>query len=216
MTFTLSGPEIVPEKPTSAILFLHGLGSNGDDLMGLAPAFQQALPRTAFLAPNAPYSVPMMYNGYQWFDLWERSQMQIEHGVRDSAPLLAAFVEQTATRFHLPLKKIMLVGFSQGTMMALHVGLRMVDGLGGIIGFSGALVAAESLTDEKLNPMPPVLLVHGMADPIVPVMASQYAESTIRNVGGDVRLVQRPFLVHSIDNEGLDEAVSFATRILGV
>lgn len=209
----LSGPENIPDKVTSAIIFLHGLGSNGDDLMGLAPSFKKELPNTAFLSPNAPHAVPMTYNGYQWFDLWDRSTMQIEQGVRAAAPLIVDYINNVAKRFKLPLSKIVLVGFSQGTMMSLHAGLRLIDGLGGIIGFSGAMISPETLGEERLKSLPPVLLVHGMGDPIVPVMASHYAESTIRNEGGDVRLIQRPFLVHSIDEAGLNEAVSFAKGI---
>ncbi len=214
MTSTpLTGPEIIPERVTSAVIFLHGLGSNGDDLMGLAPYFQEHLPNTAFLSPNAPHPVMMTYNGFQWFDLWDRSTLQIDQGVRSAAPLIVDLVEHTATRFALPHSKIVLVGFSQGTMMALHTGLRLVDGLGGIVGFSGAMISPETLEQEKLHPLPPVLLIHGMADPVVPVMASMYAENTIRAAGGDVRLVQRPFLVHSIDDAGIQEAVAFVRGI---
>ena len=212
---SLTGPEHIPPRVTSAVIFLHGLGSNGDDLLGLAPYFEKELPNTAFLAPNAPHPVMMTYNGFQWFDLWDRSTMQIEQGVRAAAPLIVDLVSGTARRFNIPPSKIILVGFSQGTMMALHAGLRLIDGLGGIVGFSGAMISPETLAEEKLQHMPPVLLVHGLADPIVPAMASSYAENTIRAAGGEVRLVQRPFLVHSIDDTGIAEAVSFAKKILG-
>lgn len=211
MTFTkpLSGPEDIPAKVKNIVIFLHGLGSNGDDLMGLAPYFKEALPETAFLSPNAPYQVPMAYNGYQWFDLWDRSPMQVEAGVRETAPMIVDFIESAAARFKVPLSRIFLVGFSQGTMMSLHAGLRLIEGLGGIVGYSGAMISPETLQDEKLKKLPPVLLVHGLSDPIVPAMASQYASSTIENAGGDVRYIQRPFLVHSIDDAGIKEAISF-------
>jgi phospholipase/carboxylesterase len=214
MTSTLSGSEKLPEKISSAVIFLHGLGSNGDDLMGLAPYFANELSNTAFLSPNAPYAVPMTYNGYQWFDLWDRSPLQIEQGVRATAPLIVDYINNTAKRFKIPTSKIMLVGFSQGTMMSLHTGLRLIDGLAGIVGFSGAMISPETLADEKLSKLPPVLLVHGLVDPIVPAMASFYAESTIRENGGDVRYVQRPFLIHSIDDTGIQEAVAFTKNRL--
>lgn len=211
----LSGPEDIPASPDSAVIFLHGLGSNGDDLMGLAPYFKRELPNTAFFGPNAPHGVPMTYNGYQWFELWDRNQLQIEQGVRNAAPLIVDFINATATRLKLPLSKIFLVGFSQGTMMALHTGLRLVGGLGGIVGYSGAMISPETLADEGLKNLPPVLLVHGLADPIVPAMASHYAETTIRAAGGDVHYVQRPFLVHSIDDTGIKEAIAFVQNHMG-
>lgn len=214
MTFTLSGPERLPDTINSAIIFLHGLGSNGDDLLGLSPYFQKSMPHTAFLSPNAPYGVPMTYNGYQWFELWDRSTLQIEQGVRSAAPMISHYIEQTSHRFKIPTKKIILVGFSQGTMMALHTGLRVSSDLGGIVGFSGAMISPETLLDDKLASLPPVLLIHGLADPIVPAIASFQAEQTIRQSGGDVRYVQRPFLVHSIDDVGIQEAVSFSSNIL--
>ena len=209
----LSGPEDVPAKIRNIVIFLHGLGSNGDDLMGLAPYFKAALPDTAFLSPNAPYQVPMAYNGYQWFDLWDRSQMQIEQGVRDTAPMIVDYIHAVSKRFKVPLSRIVLVGFSQGTMMSLHTGLRLLDGLGGIVGYSGAMISPETLGDEKLKNLPPVLLVHGLSDPIVPAMASQYAAGAIENAGGAVRYIQRPFLVHSIDDAGIKEAISFVKAI---
>ncbi len=211
-TSALSGPELIPPKVKQAVIFLHGLGSNGDDLLGLAPYMKDALPGTAFLAPNAPYSVPMLANGFQWFELWDRSPMQIEQGVRAAAPLIADFVETTAERFNIPVSKIALVGFSQGTMVSLHAGLRLIDGLAGIVGFSGAMMTPETLASEKLKKMPPVLLVHGMQDPVVPAFASQQAEMIIRMAGGDVEYVQRPFLVHSIDDAGIKECIEFLQK----
>ncbi len=213
-TKLLSGPEEIPAKVDSVIIFLHGLGSNGDDLMGLSGYFKEVLPKTAFLSPNAPFALPMAYNGYQWFDLWDRSQLQIEQGVRATAPMIVDFINATAKRFKVPLSRIILVGFSQGTMMALHTGLRLIEELGGIVGFSGAMISPETLNNEKLENLPPVLLVHGLADPIVPAMASQYACSTIENAGGKVRYTQCPFLVHSIDDAGIKEAVAFAQAVL--
>jgi phospholipase/carboxylesterase len=212
---SLSGPEIIPKKVKQAVIFLHGLGSNGDDLLGLAPLMQDALPNTAFLAPNAPYAVPMIASGFQWFELWDRSPMQIEQGIRAAAPLIADYVEEIAERFDIPVSKIALVGFSQGTMVGLHAGLRVIDGLAGIVGFAGAMMTPETLHTEKLKKMPPVLLVHGMQDNVVPFFASQQAEMMIKLVGGTARFVQRPFLLHSIDNEGIKECIDFLQNVFG-
>lgn len=209
-TTALSGPEFVPPgRVARAVIFLHGLGSNGDDLMGLAPIMADALPNTAFFGPNAPHGVPFTFNGFQWFEYWDRTPGQILDGVRTSAPLIADYVDHVATRLTIPVSSIFLVGFSQGTMMALHAGLRLIDGLGGIVGFSGALVSPETLGTEKLKKMPPVLLVHGMNDPVVPVFASQQADTYIKSVGGTSQFMARPMLMHSIDNAGIAAAARF-------
>ena len=207
---TLSGPELLPSgKVKQAVIFLHGLGSNGDDLLGLAPYLKDALPNTAFLAPNAPFPVPMLAGGFQWFELWDRSMNQIEQGVRAAAPLVADYVEEVQERFGLDASKIALVGFSQGTMVGLHAALRLIDGLAGIVGFSGAMMTPETLAAEKLRNLPPVLLVHGLQDTVVPAFASQQAEMFIKMLGGNVRYVARPFLVHSIDDAGIKECLTF-------
>lgn len=211
---TLNGPEYIPSiSVTSAVIFLHGLGSNGDDLMGLAPLMRDSLPSTAFLAPNAPLPLPHSYGGYQWFEYWDRTPAQIADGIAQSTPMLIDFVKNVAARFDLPLSKIVLVGFSQGTMMSLQAGLRSLEGLGGIVGFSGALMSPETLAIEKNAILPPVLLVHGLQDPVVPALASQQAEMVLNMLGGKVTLVQRPFLQHSIDDEGIRQAVAFCRDI---
>ena len=206
----LTGPEYIPDgEIDQVVIFLHGLGSNGDDLLSLAPFFERDLPHTAFLAPNAPFGVQFTYNGYQWFDLWDRTPNQIELGVRTAAPLIADYITAASKRFSAPVSKIALVGFSQGTMMALQTGLRITKNLAGIIGYSGAMVGLDSFLDEKLKKLPPVLLIHGAADPIVPLFMSQQAEKTIQSGGGNVRLLTRPYLVHSIDDVGIKEGIAF-------
>ncbi len=209
-TTALSGPEFLPPgKITRAVIFLHGLGSNGDDLMGLAPMMAEELPNTAFFGPHAPITVPFAFNGYQWFEYWDRTPAQMTDGIRQSAPLIADFIGAVAARLKIPASAIFLVGFSQGTMMALHTGLRLVTGLGGIVGFSGALVSPETLAAEKVKKMPPVLLIHGMNDPVVPVFASQQADVAINAAGGSAQFVARPMLMHNIDNAGIRAAADF-------
>ena len=206
----LNGPEYIPADPIKqVVIFLHGLGSNGRDLLSMVPYFEKELPNTAFLAPNAPHAIPFAYGGFQWFDLWDRTPNQIENGVRTAAPLIADFITATAQRFNIPTSKIALVGFSQGTMMALHTGLRLAKGLACIVGYSGAMVGLNSLETEKLKKLPPVLLVHGAMDNVVPIFMSQQAETTIKNSGGETRFVQRPYLLHSIDDIGIKEGITF-------
>lgn len=203
----LSGPEVLPPGGDSAVrqlvVFLHGYGSNGDDLIGLADQWQPFFHDAAFVSPNAPTPVPGTYNGYQWFSIWDVTPWQIEQGLRNVTPYVVAYVEAQVKRFNLKMSNVVLVGFSQGTMLSLHVGLRALNGLAGIIGYAGAMVSPETLMGEKQDSMPPVLLVHGMMDNVVPWGASQLAADVIRNTGGTVDTVFRPMLMHSIDAEGL-------------
>lgn len=212
----LSGPELLPKGPVkNVVIFLHGLGSNGADLLSLAPFMSGNLSDTAFLAPNAPLSMPQMAQAYQWFEYWDRTPMQILDGIKQSLPKLVAYIQDTCARFDLTPDKIILCGFSQGTMMALHVGLRMVEGLGGIIGFSGLMMSPETLMLEKVKKLPPVLLVHGLQDMVVPAAASFQAEMVLKTLGCDVRYIQRPALQHSIDDTGIKEAMKFCHRVWG-
>lgn len=208
----LSGPEILPaggeSSVTSLVVLLHGYGSNGDDLIGLAHEWKNALPHTAFVAPHAPTLLPNMYQAFQWFGIWDVTPWQIEQGLRDVAPQVVEYVKAQAKRFNLGLDRVVLIGFSQGTMLSLHVGLRdlpngNLKGLAGIIGYSGAMISPETLAGEKINPMPPVLLVHGMMDHVVPWAASQMAADIITQQGGHVETMFRPTLVHSIDRDGI-------------
>jgi phospholipase/carboxylesterase len=207
----LSGPELLPtggmESVKSLVVLLHGYGSNGDDLIGLAHEWTKSLPHTAFVAPHAPTTLPQMHHAYQWFGIWDLTPWQIEQGLRHVTPQVVDFVKAQAARFKLGLDRVVLVGFSQGTMLSLHVGLRDLQGLAGIIGYSGAMVSPETLVSEKTTKMPPVLLVHGMMDNIVPWGATQMAADTITQQGGTVDTLFRPMLVHSIDRDGIDSGM---------
>jgi phospholipase/carboxylesterase len=210
----LDGPEFTPKgKITSAIIFLHGLGSNGRDLLEIGEIISPQLPNTAFIAPNAPIPVPFATNGFQWFEYWGSTPVRIADDIAQASPMIVELVQSTAERFKIPVSKIILCGFSQGTMMALHTGLRQIEGLGGVIGFSGIMMTPETLAFEKLKDMPPVLLVHGLQDTVVPAIASQQAQMVIRSLGGEAKYIQRPYLTHSIDNEGIKAAVDFCKKI---
>jgi len=211
----LTGPKYLPDsgKISSAVIFLHGLGSNGDDLISLAPIMTKGLPETVFLSPNAPHKMPFSAGGYQWFEYWDRTPLQMWDGIKNAAPYIVDFVYDVSDRYKLPLDKIVLCGFSQGTMMSLYTGLRMIEGLGGVIGFAGALLSPETLMMEKVSHLPPVLLVHGLQDTIVPAIASMQAEMVLKALNVDVKYVQRPNLAHSIDDKGIQESVAFCQKV---
>jgi phospholipase/carboxylesterase len=202
---TLDGPRVAPASGGPArqlVVLLHGLGADGADLIDLAPHWAAALPDAAFVAPNAPEPCDMAPFGRQWFSLQDRAPARVEAGLRAVRPVLDAFLERELTRHALPPEALALVGFSQGCMLALFAGLRMARGPAAILGYSGALVAPESLATEALA-RPPVLLVHGEADEVVPAARSRAAESALRAAGVPVRALYRPGLAHGIDPEGL-------------
>ncbi|MBV9523483.1 MAG: prolyl oligopeptidase family serine peptidase [Alphaproteobacteria bacterium] len=215
---TLSGPSHPPAsggKPRQLVLLLHGLGADGNDLIGLAPFWSRILPDAEFLSPNAPFPCDMAPYGYQWFSLQDRAPATILSGVRAAAPMLDACIDEALSRRGLAEKDLALIGFSQGTMMSLHVGLRRVPAVAGILGFSGSLIGAETLPRE-IRAKPRVLLVHGDADPIVPFQALAAAKAALDACGVPVETLARPGLQHGIDEEGLKRGARFLKEIFAV
>jgi phospholipase/carboxylesterase len=208
----LDGPRVAPISggpPRSMVIFTHGYGSNGEDLIGLVPYWQRALPETVFVAPNAPERCPGAPGGYQW---WAIGGPDRASGVRAAAPVLDGFIDAELARYGLTEDRLALVGFSQGTMMALHVAPRRERQLAGVVGFSGALIdagAAGVLTH------PPILLIHGDADPMVPIAALGNAEAALKAQGFEVSTHISPGLGHSIDLPGLQLGEAFLKRVLG-
>ena len=200
--------------PTSMVILLHGYGSNGDDLIGLAPYWRGALPHTVFLSPNAPQLCPGAPGGYQWWSLEDLSRTARAAGVRQPAPALNAYIDAQLARYGLSEDRLALVGFSQGSMMALHVGPRRARALAGILAYSGVLADPDALAAEGLT-KPPVLLVHGDADPMVPVAALHQAETALSGLGFETATHISPGLGHSIDDAGLRLGGQFLLRVLG-
>lgn len=211
-TSTLNGPTVAPKsggKAKQLVVFLHGYGSNGDDLISLAPFWADLLPDAEFISPNAPFPCAMNpFGGYQWFGLEDLNLANKLSGAQAAATILDATLDQALTERGLDESKLALVGFSQGTMMALHVGPRRAIAPAAIVGYSGALIAGELLPAE-LKSKPPVLLVHGMADPVVPFPAMGAAAAALQAAGLAVETVARPGLPHSIDQDGLTRGGRF-------
>lgn len=198
--------------PKQIVVMLHGLGADGRDLLGLAPEMEDVLPDAIFVSPDAPFSCDMAPMGYQWFSLREWTPEAILRGVQQAAPVLHAFIESLLVKYNLPPEKLALLGFSQGTMMSLYVGPRYKDKLGGIMGFSGALVW-EDVVDASLHKIP-ACLVHGMADPIVPAAAYYHARERLLSAGFTVTGHLSPALMHSIDYQGIEAARTFLKNCL--
>ena len=206
-------PPAAGGAPRALVVLLHGLGANGADLMGLAPYWAERLPHAAFVAPDAPEPCDMAPFGFQWFSLQDRNPLAMMRGVAAAAPVLDAFLDEVLAEQGLEGDRLALVGFSQGTMMSLHVGLRRTRAPAAIVGFSGALLAGPELF-LQIRARPPVLLIHGDADPVVPVSALDAAAIGLRAVGVAVETERRPGLGHSIDDVGLERGGAFLAHAL--
>ncbi len=212
----LDGPRLLPQNgaaPEALVVMLHGFGADGDDLIGLAPSFQDILPKAAIVAPHAPDPVPGYPQGRQWFDLKTLSSDEIALGARLAAPNVQAFLEAEGRKYNLPLSKMVLLGFSQGCMMALHVGLRLPQPVAGIIGLSGLLPDPKALKTE-IKTHPPVFLAHGLVDDVVPADMTLLSATVLADAGccPQYRLV--PNLPHGIDPETATFAARFAADAL--
>jgi phospholipase/carboxylesterase len=216
MLSRLSGPSRPPAgggRPRRLVILLHGLGADGNDLIGLAPHWARLVPDTEFLSPNAPFPCDMAPYGYQWFSSQDRSREAVLGGVRAAAPILDSFLDDVLAERGLSESDLALVGFSQGTMMSLFVGLRRDKPVAGIVGFSGRLLAPDLLAEE-LRSRPPVLLVHGTDDPLVPYSSLAEAEAALKAADVPVGTVTSVGIGHSIDNEGLRRGGLFLRNVL--
>lgn len=208
---TLTGP-IAPARSGTArslVVLLHGYGADGADLFGLAPVLAEALPDTAFRAPNAPERCRMNPMGYQWFPIpWldGASEAEMQAGFDRAATVLAGWLKATMAEIGVGPEATALLGFSQGTMMSLEVGPRL-GGLAGIVGFSGRLARGESLGQAVAKP--PVLLIHGDGDEMIPVAAMGEAAEALTAAGFDVRTHISAGMGHGIAPDGLGLARRF-------
>jgi phospholipase/carboxylesterase len=186
-------------KATQLVVLLHGLGADGADLIDLAPSWAHALPHAAFVAPHAPTPYVEAGFGRQWFPLWDRTDAARIAGADVARAWLDDFIDAELQR--LGVSDYALMGFSQGAMMALHVGLRRRVAPRAILAFSGALLAPERL--HEATHRPPILLVHGDADEVVPPQRSRDAKTALELAKFGVEALFCPGLGHGIDEAGL-------------
>jgi len=208
---TLDGPRVRPLSGTarSLVILCHGYGSNGEDLIGLVPHWREALPDTAFVSPNAPFDCPGAPGGYQWWAIGAGGDRRA--GLLSAAPILNAFIDAELARLNLTDDRLALVGFSQGTMLSLHVGPRREHQIAGIVGLSGALLDA---TLDDVRSKPPILLVHGDEDPMVPIGAYYTASELLERAGFDLTGHVSPGLGHGVDLAGVTLAKRFLAKVL--
>ena len=208
---SLRGPILEPVSggtPKQLVILCHGVGSDGQDLIDLARYYQKVLPDAKFISPDAPFAYDMAPSGYQWFSLQDMSPRAHLAGTQQAAPILDDFIDAQLVTNGLTESELALVGFSQGTMMCLYVGLRRELQIAGIIGYSGALVDKELLAAE-IKSRPPVLLVHGDADEVVPPMALSASVAGLKAAGVAVKHEMRPELGHGLDDRGIMVGMEF-------
>jgi phospholipase/carboxylesterase len=213
----LTGPRIEPiggGPARSAVLLLHGYGADGNDLIGLAAEWAPALPETLFYSPHAPFPCEAGGFGRQWFGFQNKRQDLVALEVATAARVIDRAVDTLLKELKLPPGRLVLAGFSQGAMMALHIGLRRAEAVAGILSYSGLLMAPELLASH-IGSKPPVLLIHGDRDTVVPPESLPEAEGTLTGLGVPVEALLRPGLAHGIDPEGLAQGRRFLERVLG-
>lgn len=219
MTAALSGPRLEPRsgKAKQLVVFIHGYGADGNDLIALGNEWQSILPDTAFASPNAPEPCAGAPMGRQWFTLTMRDMNERWVGVQKAAASLQAYLDAELARLSLTPDRLALVGFSQGTMMALHVGLRRAVAPVAIVGYSGIHVMPEIAAEaEKVAPeitsRPPVLLVHGDRDDLIPPQALFMSAQSLAALGLPVEWHLSPGHGHGIDPDGLRLGGEFLAR----
>ena len=203
----------------SLVVFLHGYGANGADLLGLADPLAEHLPDTMFVAPDAPEQVAGMPNGFQWFPIpWidGSSEEESARGMAQAVEDLNAYLDALMVDEDLMPEQVVLVGFSQGAMMSLHVAPRREDELAGVVAISGRLLSPESLADEVVS-RPPVLLIHGDLDEVVPPESLPAAAQALQDAGWtDVYAHIMKGTGHGIAPDGLSVAMAFMRDKLGL
>lgn len=214
--FALEGPQHAPTsgKPQSIVVLLHGYGADGNDLISLAPLWARLLPQTLFVSPHAPFPCEINAAGRQWFGFEGAAPEMILAGTRMAATMIDSYLDSLMAEHGVPASRIALVGFSQGGMMSLHVAPRRSEKLAGVVSYSGALVAPERLAEETKS-RPPILMVHGDADPVVPFASLARAAATLKAAGFTVDTERRPGLPHAIDQVGMARGARFLVQQLG-
>ena len=202
----LSGPTKSPSRApaTHLVVLVHGYGADGQDLIGLAQHWQSLLPAVAFAAPNAPTRVPGGA-GYQWFPISRIDPHEMRKGVEAATPMLEDYLDAELARLGLPPERLALVGFSQGTMLSLHLGLRRKIKPAAIVGFSGLLAG----TPPADGAIPPIFLTHGDSDTVIPPQAMFVAATQLGLAGAAVQWHLAPGMGHGIDPEALAIAGQF-------
>ncbi|NRA74006.1 MAG: dienelactone hydrolase family protein [Rickettsiales bacterium] len=208
----LTGPEVVPKngnKPKQLILLLHGVGADGNNLLDIAHQLSPLLPDAHFISPNAPNTYDIAPIGYQWFSLRDTSEEALLKGLEEATPYLNEFIDQQLKRFNLTEENMAVIGFSQGTMLALHSFPRRTRPIALIAALSGTLIAPHLLKKE-LKSKPKVLFMYGEQDQVLPAKYMRLASQYLKDLNFNTEIHTYPDLEHSINQ---DEIIIIADRL---
>jgi len=210
----ITGPSLKPLKKEAEILiiFFHGWGSNGDDLIQLAPLFAKHFPSAYFLSPNGPEECPQNpYGGKQWFGLDFNSDGEIDRSNMPQKVSLAAenvnkFIKHWQNKLSIPNEKTILIGFSQGSMLSLEIGTNIL--FGGLLCYSGSFIKNNRSLTKKHK----IMLIHGELDEVIPIQSMENAKSALVNLGATVNSHISKNLGHSIDQDGINKGIEFIKK----
>jgi len=216
MVEILNHSVIHPDKKVkNAVIFLHGYGANGDDLIGIGNLWSNLLPNTIFLSPNAPFKCPWGGSAFQWFELTSISPENIGKGLLKAGPYLNKYVDHIAKEHELNEDKIFFVGFSQGTMMALHHLCKREKKCAGIYGYSGMLYENNNFKNEILSKFP-IGLYHGKMDEVINFKFTIDAFQKLKSFGFDISYDLSNELAHGIDDNGIHKGLNFIKKIFNI
>ncbi len=222
MAAELNGPRLEARggQAKRLVVFLHGYGADGNDLIDIGRAWQALLPDTALVSPHAPRPCGQAPMGREWFPLTFRNPDERWNGVNAAAPVLQQVLDAELARLQLPPSAMALVGFSQGTMMALHVGLRRTTAPAAIVGYSGMFVLPNDGPPDavaaEIKSRPPVLLIHGDQDELIPVQALLMGAQALASLEVPVEWHISAGIGHGIDQDGLRHGGEFLARRFGL
>ncbi|AIF81989.1 phospholipase Carboxylesterase [endosymbiont of Acanthamoeba sp. UWC8] len=188
--------------PEQLVIMLHGYGSNASDLISLAPELAEYLPHAHFISPNAPHLFEGGGAAFQWFSLTQRDDEFMTKGAREAEKILNGFIDEQAAKFKLTPSQVVLLGFSQGTMMSLHTALRREIPVRAVLGYSGMLLSPHLLKNE-IKSSPSIMLVHGAEDQVLPASMMTLAQHTLNGLNVECKTLLRQKLGHGIDMEGI-------------
>lgn len=215
----LTGPHLPPASGTvkRMVMFLHGYGANGDDLLPIGHEWAGGLPDTVFVSPHAPEVCEQSSFGYQWFSIRaiDKASFEREKQIEKVTPILSAHIDAELARWGVTEENLAVVGFSQGAMMAMYTMPRRKTPCAGVIGYSGMLIDPQGLIGQGIV-KPPVLAVHGDRDEVVPPFYLEGVQQGFETAGFDVETVLRPGLGHGIDGEGLALGLAFLRRVFRI
>lgn len=201
------------KKPQTLALILHGYGADGENLIDISEVLQESLEFPMFIIPDAPFGYEYAPNmGRQWFSLMDRTESVLVEGAGIAREILLNFIDENLAKYGLGYENLVLIGFSQGAMMSMFTGLQLPQKCRAIVSFSGTMVSAEH-TIETCKSKPPICIIHGEKDDVVPLTMGKFTAKTLKNIGVDVQIHEIPNLGHSIDMRCLKLASDFLKTV---